>query len=205
MRLPSALVGAFLLGQATVAWAYSVQFVEPAHERAYLRPAQNIEIQVQVEPTPTPLHTLVVRLNGEYVAANRTSLSLPSGDYEVGHYLLSAELQSETGQVIAQDSRAIYLIPQNNLIQQERRRQERLQAAYDDLPWYKKLYLHLRQDAQLDLAKEQTGSIGGVDVTGGARPSVAVFGSGAPAQGVQGVPSVGGVVSENSTPRAVIK
>lgn len=149
------LAAAVLILSAMPAWAYTVQIVEPELEQAYLRPAQSIDIAVRVDPKPTPLHTLVVRFDGNYLAANVDNLSLPTIDYELGQHTITAQLQSETGQVIAQDSRTIYIIPQNNLIRQERERQK----AYEALPWYKKLSTRERPEHTLNSQSATTQGI----------------------------------------------
>lgn len=199
MKLTSKLTAAILMMSALPAQAYTVSIINPAQEQAYLRPAQNIDISVQVSPTPTPLHTLVVRLNGNYIAANQNNLSLATIDYDVGNYLLSAELQSETGQVIAQDSRMIYIIPQNNLISQERERQAAQQAAYDALPWYKKLYINMRQgDVELTVTQPPSGTITGIDTAPTAtRPAAASLATGVPT--ISGYRGFSGVNTNTAT------
>lgn len=125
------------------AWAYTVKL--DSSSTAYLRPAQTAQIDVMVSPKPTSLYSLIVKVNGEYKAANVDKIELPSVDYGLGEQVVTAELQDETGRVVASDSRSIYFLQRNLIIEKEKEKAKQ-KAAYEALPWYKKLYVSMRQD-----------------------------------------------------------
>lgn len=133
------------LVMATPAWAYTVTINEPSEDRAYRRPAQTADIGVSVIPQPTDLHTLVIKVNGNYHSANTYNVSLPSIDYNPGEQIITAELRDETGRVVSSDTRKIYFI-QKSVIIDEQRKKAKQKIAYNNLPWYKRLYVSLRQD-----------------------------------------------------------
>lgn len=138
-----AVVPAFLLSVS--AWAFNVNFVSPADQSGYLTPAQSIDVKIAVTPTPEPIYTLLFKVDGQYVSANQYETTLATAEYEAGNHLLTAELQDETGGVVASDSRIIYIVPQNNLARQAREKAAE-QAAYDALPWYKKIGVKIGLD-----------------------------------------------------------
>lgn len=134
----------------STAWAnYSVAIIEPAHSRAYQRPAQSIDIALTVHKKE-PTDTLVVSLNGEFLAANKTNLSIPTADLTPNEYTIRAEIQDETGRVVASDSQTVYVLQNTHAIQLKRAEETKKQAKaqFDALPWYKRAYYHLRQDVQ---------------------------------------------------------
>lgn len=130
---------------AIPAWAYTVNITEPSEDRAYRRPAQSADIRISVSPKPTPLHTLILKVNGKYHSANSYQTSLPSIDYNPGEQIITVELQDETGRVVTSDTRKIYFIQKSLIIDNEREKAKQ-QIAYDNLPWYQKLYVDMRQD-----------------------------------------------------------
>lgn len=138
-----AIVPAFLLSVS--AWAFNVNFVSPIDQSGYLTPVQSIDVKIAVTPTPDPIYTLLFKVDGQYVSANQYETTLATAEYEAGNHLLTAELQDETGRVVASDSRTIYIVPPNNLARQAREKAAQ-QAAYDALPWYKKIGVKIGLD-----------------------------------------------------------
>lgn len=132
--------------------AFTVTISEPMTDRAYIFPTQSIDVAVQVSPQPKPEYTLVIAFNDKVVGSNQATLNLPVVEYGLGNHTLKAILYDEMAQVIAQDERNIYIIPQTNLAR-EREAKEQAQALYDALPWYKKIGVALRQgDNSLTIA-----------------------------------------------------
>lgn len=126
------------------AFAFTVTISEPITDRAYIFPAQSIDVAVQITPKPNPEYTLLIVFDDKVVGNNQTTLSLPTSEYGLGNHNLKAILYNDQAQPIAQDERTVYVIPRSNLAR-EREAKEASQKAYDALPWYKKLGVTLRQ------------------------------------------------------------
>lgn len=144
---------------AVPAFAYTITMSDPATERAYIFPAQNIDVAVQVKPAMTTEHTLLIVLDETTVATNQMSVSLPTAQYGLGNHTLRAILYDDSGREIAKDERVIYIMPKTNLAK-EREDNAARQAAYNALPWYQKLYFHARQgnmELKIDSAQPSSG------------------------------------------------
>lgn len=129
---------------AVPAFAFTVTISEPITDRAYIFPAQSIDVAVQITPQPRPEYTLLIVFDDKVVGNNQSTVSLPTSEYGLGNHTLKAILYNDQAQPIAQDERTVYVIPRSNLAR-EREAKEQAQAAYDALPWYKKVGLKLRQ------------------------------------------------------------
>lgn len=141
-----ALVGLCVFILSNGVWAnYTVKITNPSEDRAYIRPAESVDIALMVEPKLNALETLVVSIDGHFLTANQTNTILNSGDYAPGEHIIKAEIQDETGQVIASDVRTIYLI-QNTQLMRDNRAKAEAKATYEAAPWYKKLLLKLSQE-----------------------------------------------------------
>lgn len=140
-KIATLLAGTVL---AVPAFAFTVTISEPITDRAYIFPAQSIDVAVQISPQPRPEYTLLIVFDDKVVGNNQSMVSLPTSEYGLGNHTLKAILYNDQAQPIAQDERNIYVIPQTNLAR-EREAKEQAQAAYDALPWYKKIGVVLRQ------------------------------------------------------------
>lgn len=142
--LAKSLVLSVGVALAVPALAFTVNISEPVSDRAYIFPAQNIDVTVTITPQPRPEYTLLIVFDEQVVGNNQTTLSLPTSEYGLGNHTLKAILYNDQAQPIAQDERMVYVIPRSNLAR-EREAKEQAQAAYDALPWYKKVYVNMRQ------------------------------------------------------------
>lgn len=119
-------------------WAYEVTITEPSVERAYSSPAETLQIKTSISPEPTALHTFVIKLDDKVLAINEDNASIATMGQNTGEHTITAELQDETGRVIASDVRKVYFVI-NTIIMREKREFAKAQDAYNALPWYKKL------------------------------------------------------------------
>lgn len=129
---------------AVPAFAFTVTISEPITDRAYIFPAQSIDVAVQITPQPRPEYTLLIVFDDKVVGNNQSTVSLPTSEYGLGNHTLKAILYNDQAQPIAQDERTVYVIPRSNLAR-EREAKEASQKAYEALPWYKKIGVTLRQ------------------------------------------------------------
>ncbi len=143
------------------AFAYDVTITEPSADRAYQRPAETAQIKVAVKPTPPNYYTLNISVDGKVLssgaAAYANSVALPSVDYGAGEHIITAQLRNDSGQVVASDTRKIYFI-QSNLINRKAKAALADKAAFENLPWYQRLYINLHQESVREslLPKGQT-------------------------------------------------
>lgn len=155
------LLACVLTGQA---FAYELMITDPKSDQAYQRPAQTANVKVMVTPTPPNYYTLSLLVDGQAVFTGASTtmgeVALPSVDYGLGEHILLAELKDDAGRVVAADTRLIYFI-QNSTIAKANRSQQASQAAFRQLPWYKRLYINLHQDdvRQTLMPKGQTNQL----------------------------------------------
>lgn len=131
---------------SSMAWAYSITITEPSEDRAYHRPAQNIEISATVSPALSGGDTSAIMLDGKLVA-DGTKARIPTADLDVGEHTITAIVMDRNAQTIAQDTRKIYILQRNNLAKKKQEAIAR-REAYEALPWHKKLYIGMRQDLE---------------------------------------------------------
>ena len=123
---------------------YQLAIIEPADERAYRRPAQNIVIQAQVKPALQVGDSASIYIDGEFVALG-LSASIATVDILPGEHSVQVMVKNKQGQIVQQVSRTIYVIQNTVTIQKNKKLAEQLQA-YERLPWYQKVLLKMRQD-----------------------------------------------------------
>ncbi|MDO4250067.1 MAG: hypothetical protein Q4C68_01005 [Moraxella sp.] len=136
-----------LLMTGTAFANYSVSIINPSQEQTYQRPAQTVQIEVVVTPTLAATDNMILKIDGKEVSRQLT-YDFASIEYDPGMHSITAEVQNDKGQVLASDSRTIYLI-QNTRLMREKRAHAKAVAEYNALPWYKKLHLNLRQDVEI--------------------------------------------------------
>lgn len=127
------------------AWSYEIRISEPSEDRAYHRPAQNIEVVATTSPLPQG-YTTAILLNGKVVADGLTA-SLPTHTLDPNSYQLTAIIMDKDAKTVAKDERTIYVIQKARLAQ--KKKQAILEReAYEALPFYKKLAIGLNPAKQ---------------------------------------------------------
>lgn len=122
---------------------YQLAIIEPSEERAYRRPAQNIDVRVQVKPALQAGDSIGIYLDENEVAQG-LSASIATVDILPGEHNVKAVIRNEKGQVLQQVARTIYVIQNNTTIQNNKKIAKQL-LAYQNLPWHQKVMLKLRQ------------------------------------------------------------
>lgn len=149
------------MSEAPEAINYRIQLLEPSEERAYRKPAQTIDVEIQTTPNLQNGDSVVIAIDG-YPVAEGTSVSIPTDDIPPGEHTLTATVMSQAlniddptqlqNQEATSVSQTFYII-QNTVMLQNKRKAAELKAAYNALPWYKKLYLKMRGVDSLTLAE----------------------------------------------------
>lgn len=122
---------------------YQLAIAEPSKERAYRRPAQSIDVAVQVNPALQADDSVRIYLDNKEVAQG-LSASIGTIDVLPGAHTIKVVIQSETGQVLKQVTRTVYVIQNNTTLQNNKKIAQQL-LAHQNLPWYQKVLLKLRQ------------------------------------------------------------
>jgi len=122
---------------------YQLAIAEPSKERAYRRPAQSIDVTVQVNPALQADDSVRIYLDDKEVAQGLNA-SIGTIDVLPGAHTIKVVIQSETGQAIKQVARTVYVIQNNTTLQNNKKIAQQL-LAYQNLPWYQKVLLKLRQ------------------------------------------------------------
>lgn len=122
---------------------YQLAITEPSEERAYRRPAQSIDVKVQVKPALQAGDSIRIYLDESEVAQG-LSASIATVDILPGEHNVKVVIRNETGQVLQQVVRTIYVIQNNTTIQNNKKIAKQL-LAYQNLPWHQKVMLKLRQ------------------------------------------------------------
>lgn len=149
------------MSEAPEAINYRIQLLEPSEERAYRKPAQTIDVEIQTTPNLQNGDSVVIAIDG-YPVAEGTSVSIPTDDIPPGEHTLTATVMSQAlniddptqlqNQDAASVSQTFYII-QNTVMLQNKRKAAELKAAYNALPWYKKLYLKMRGVDSITMSK----------------------------------------------------
>ena len=132
---------------AKVTTNYQLSIMEPSTERAYQRPAQNIDIVLQVIPQLKNGDQVTISVDGT-ARAQGLSASIPTVDLNPGMHTITAEVITETGDVRATVTRKVHVI-QNTLILQQKKQAAKLAEqllAYERLPWHQKLLIKMQGD-----------------------------------------------------------
>ncbi|MGO2340300.1 MAG: DUF4124 domain-containing protein [Psychrobacter sp.] len=121
--------------------SYQLTITEPSEERAYRRPAQNIDVNVQVQPSLQAGDSVSIYLDGNEVAQG-LSASISTVDLLPGSHNITAVVTNKAGGKLQQVARTIYVIQNNTTLQDNKRKAEQL-LAYQNLSLYQKLLLKL--------------------------------------------------------------
>lgn len=127
-------------------WAYDITITEPSEERAYHRPAQNIEITAHVSPKLKEGHTAAILLNDK-VIGDGLSVSVPTLDLTAGEYTVAAIIMDKQAKTVAKDSKTVYII-QTAPFARKKAVAIKARETYEALPWYKKLAIGLNPNVQ---------------------------------------------------------
>ena len=134
---------------------YQLTLIEPSTERAYRRPAQNIDVQVKLKPALQAGDIITIYLDGNQVAQG-LSASIATVDLLPGAHVIKVMVSNDKGQSMAQVSRTVYVIQNTAILQNNKKIAQQL-LAYEQLPWHQKILLKLRQDnIQLNVPSKPT-------------------------------------------------
>lgn len=122
---------------------YQLAITEPSEERAYRRPAQNIDVTVQVSPALQAGDTVGIYFDNKEVAQGLNT-SLATVDIFPGAHEIKAVIKNEKGEALQQVSRTIHVIQNNTTLQNNKKIAKQL-LAYQNLPWHQKVMLRMRQ------------------------------------------------------------
>lgn len=122
---------------------YQLAITEPSEERAYRRPVQNIDVNVQIKPALQAGDSVRIYLDDKEVAQG-LSTSIATVNVLPGAHTVKAVIQGETGQTLEQVAITVYVIQNNTTLQNNKKIAQQL-LAYQNLSWYQKLMLKLRQ------------------------------------------------------------
>lgn len=123
---------------------YQLTFLEPSTDRAYRRPAQNVDVKIQIKPALQAGNIVTIYLDSKQVAQG-LSASIATVELLPGAHTLKAIVSNEQGQSLTQVSRTIYVIQNTPTLQNNKKIAQQL-LAYEQLPWHQKILLKLRQD-----------------------------------------------------------
>ena len=122
---------------------YQLALIEPSEERAYRRPAQNINVSVQIKPALQAGDSISIYFDDKEVAKGLNA-SIATVDILPGEHSVQAVVKNKEGQVLQQVSRTIYVIQNNTTLQNNKKIAKQL-LAYQNLPWHQKVMLKMRQ------------------------------------------------------------
>lgn len=122
---------------------YQLALIEPSEERAYRRPAQNINVSVQIKPALQAGDSISIYFDDNEVAKGLNA-SIATVDILPGEHSVQAVVKNKEAQVLQQVSRTIYVIQNNTTLQNNKKIAKQL-LAYQNLPWHQKVMLKMRQ------------------------------------------------------------
>ena len=122
---------------------YQLTLIEPSEERAYRRPAQNINVSVQIKPALQAGDSISIYFDDKEVAKGLNA-SIATVDILPGEHSVQAVVKNKEAQVLQQVSRTIYVIQNNTTLQNNKKIAKQL-LAYQNLPWHQKVMLKMRQ------------------------------------------------------------
>lgn len=130
---------------AQVKTNYQLSIMEPSTERAYQRPAQNIDIVLQVTPQLKRGAKINISIDGN-VRTEGLSLSVPTVDLTPGPHTITAQVIDGTGEVRATATRTVHVIQNTMLLQQKKQAAKLTEQllAYERLPWHQKLLVRMK-------------------------------------------------------------
>lgn len=122
---------------------YQLAIAEPSEERAYRRPAQNINVNVQIKPALQTGDTVSIYFDNKEVAQG-LSASIATVDILPGAHSIKAVVKNQKGGILQQITRTVYVIQNNTTLQNNKKIAKQL-LAYQNLPWHQKVMLKMRQ------------------------------------------------------------
>lgn len=122
---------------------YQLAIAEPSEERAYRRPAQNINVNVQIKPALQTGDTVSIYFDNKEVAQG-LSASIATVDILPGAHSIKAVVKNQKGGILQQVTRTVYVIQNNTTLQNNKKIAKQL-LAYQNLPWHQKVMLKMRQ------------------------------------------------------------
>lgn len=122
---------------------YQLAITEPSEERAYRRPAQNINVNVQIKPALQTGDTVSIYFDNKEVAQG-LSASIATVDILPGAHSIKAVVKNQKGGILQQVTRTVYVIQNNTTLQNNKKIAKQL-LAYQNLPWHQKVMLKMRQ------------------------------------------------------------
>lgn len=140
-------VAAMLLVLPAYAQDYGLKIISPNVSTVLYPSVTEVAIEVAHEPL-TPLDTLYVYVDGKTLLINEDKTTLPTLQLGIGTHKIVAQIVNEKGRVVGSDSKDFGILL-NPAITQKVRAKEKAEkdfAQYQAMPWYKKAYLHMRQD-----------------------------------------------------------
>lgn len=119
---------------------YVIKIVSPEAGQTLRRGSQPIEINVALTPSLKTGDRIVYQLNNQTLATIKdTSYTIATTTLDPNPYTITVGVENILGEVIAQDTRAIYLISNNVLYQKKRKAIAEAQKKKANQPWYKKI------------------------------------------------------------------
>lgn len=119
---------------------YVIKIVSPEAGQTLRRGSQPIEINVALTPSLKTGDRIVYQLNNQTLATMKaTSYTIATTTLDPNPYTITVRVENVLGEVIAQDTRAIYLISNNVLYQKKRKAIAQAQKKKANQPWYKKI------------------------------------------------------------------
>lgn len=122
---------------------YQLAIAEPSEERAYRRPAQNINVNVQIKPALQTGDTVSIYFDNKEVAQGLNA-SIATVDILPGAHSIKAVVKNQKGGILQQVTRTVYVIQNNTTLQNNKKIAKQL-LAYQNLPWHQKVMLKMRQ------------------------------------------------------------
>lgn len=123
---------------------YQLVINKPAVDMAYRRVSQTIDVEVTAIPALRAGDRFVYAINGKHIATTKNAtLSIPTDAYYPEKYIFSVKIENVKGDIVASAERPFYILANNFAIQKQRKAAAAAKAAYDKLPWYKKIKVHI--------------------------------------------------------------
>ena len=142
IRLPDSLTGRLSTQSISASQQgdYVLKIVSPKAGQTLRRCSQPIEINVASTPSLKTGDRIVYQLNNQTLATMKaTSYTIATTTLDPNPYTITVRVENVLGEIIAQDTRAINLISNNELYQKKRKAIEQAQKKQANQPWYKKI------------------------------------------------------------------
>ena len=128
--------------QPSKAGDYTLKVLLPKQEQAVRRGSQTIDVEVGLTPALKPGDRIIYKLNNTTLATTRNlKYSIVTTNLDPQPYTVTVGVENMVGDIIAQESRTIYLLSNNVVYQQKRKAIAAAEKQKANLPWYKKIKL----------------------------------------------------------------